>query len=61
MVQKSEIVSFNESVPELSTLLEIDGSELDRVVGGTSCPNLQSCGTFSDCNTKETCIGKMTT
>jgi hypothetical protein len=58
---KSEIVSFNEAVPELSTLLEIDGAELDRVVGGTAdCPNLTSCGNYSDCNGKSTCIGKVT-
>ena len=60
MAQKSEIVSFNENIPELSTLLEIDGAELDRVVGGyleADCPNLQSCTGFGDCNGKSSCIG----
>ena len=60
---KTEIMSFNEAVPELSKLLEIDGAELDRVVGGMtdaliesgstcntfkgSCSDLTSCNTYS--------------
>jgi hypothetical protein len=31
---KNEIQSFNETVPEMSTLLEINGAQLDTVVGG---------------------------
>ena len=64
MAQKSEIVSFNEVVPELAKLLEIDGAELDQVLGGyaeleSDCPNLATCNTFGDCNTKTSCIGRM--
>jgi len=62
MSQNREIVSFNENVPELSRLLELDGAELDRVVGGyteleaePSCPNLTSCTTYGDCNSKTSC------
>jgi hypothetical protein len=51
---KNEIVSFNETVPGMSQLLEIDGSELDIVTGGLAqkvadCPNLTSCGTYTRC------------
>jgi hypothetical protein len=52
---KNEIVSFNETVPGMSQLLEIDGSELDIVTGGRAaervadCPNLTSCGTYTRC------------
>jgi positive regulator of sigma E activity len=40
----------------------MDGSELDRVVGGYAaidCPKLTSCGSFSECNSKESCLGKV--
>jgi hypothetical protein len=57
MQRKNEIVSFNESVPELSDLLELDTAALDRVIGGLvaattceshkgSCAELTSCGTY---------------
>jgi hypothetical protein len=49
---KNEIVSFNESVPEMSELLEIDGAELDIVTGGVAvadCPKLTTCGTYTRC------------
>jgi hypothetical protein len=58
MQRKNEIVSFNESVPELSDLLELDTVTLDRVIGGLvvapttceshkgSCAELTSCGTY---------------
>ena len=64
MAQKSEIVSFNENIPELAKLLEIDGAELDQVMGGYSdleadCPSLTSCSGYGDCNSKSSCLGRM--
>ena len=66
MAQKSEIVSFNENIPELAKLLELDGAELDRVVGGYTeleaepdCPKLSNCTGYGDCNTKDSCLGRM--
>jgi len=40
----SEIVSFN-TVRELSELLNLDGAELNSIVGGgeAECPSLHSC------------------
>jgi hypothetical protein len=57
---KSEIVSFNEAVRDLSTLLEMDGSELDRVVGGmmeaSAIASGTTCGTFKgSCSTLTSC------
>ena len=55
----SEVVSFNEWVPDLSKLLELDGAELDRVqggqdslAGGMSCDTFTgSCSSLSHCST----------
>jgi len=50
----SEIVSFNEQVPEVSALLDLDDSALDLVVGGLADGG---CGQLSSCPNL-TCIGK---
>jgi len=67
----SEIVSFNEVVRDLSKLLELDGEELNWVVGGedwmsiagtfdsATCPTLASCTTACSCMSYESCIGKV--
>ena len=56
----SEVVSFNELVPDLSKLLEVDGADLDGVLGGkdaftalgASCGTYTgSCSSLSNCNT----------
>jgi len=51
---ESEIISFNEQVPEVATLLDLDDSALDTVVGGLMD---SGCDALSDCP-KLTCIDK---
>ena len=54
-MKTSEIVSFNHAVPEMSSLLDLDGAELDQVIGGvqvTDCPKLTSCTTYGSCTDK---------
>jgi len=49
-----EIVSFNEQIPEISALLDLDDSALDMVTGGlvdSGCGSLSSCPNL-------TCIDK---
>lgn len=54
-----ELFSFNEDVPEMSSLLELEGAELEQIIGGLmagttcdtysvkNCSELTSCGTFN--------------
>jgi len=49
-----EIISFNEQVPEVSSLLDLEDDTLDMVVG---CLVDGGCGSLTDCP-ELTCIGK---
>ena len=58
---KKEIVSFNEAVPELSKLLELDGAELDRVIGGNAEPLESICSALTNCTTYDGMCSNLTT
>jgi hypothetical protein len=48
--ESSEIVSFNPDVPDVATLIELDGALLDMISGGIEapdCPRLKCVGNCS--------------
>lgn len=59
-----EITSFNQTPHYPAGLVELDDAALEAIVGGGTCPALQTCNTnaadcpsLSDCTTNSGCIG----
>lgn len=59
-----EITSFNSTPHHAARLVELDDAALEAVVGGGTCPALQTCNqntsdcpNLTDCTTNSGCIG----